>query len=330
MIQPTEQHCQEGSERKKQMVSYCSHIHIMKSSDQFQTLQLEYPLFHTPTLSPTKEEMFTRRPMLGSASTNKETLEHIVEEDDACVQKILEKNILRGLFPVCDGIPFKLAAGSNVPTVLLTKEIFDQNLLYCGDGNVFVRIFFNDSLQKPFISNQNGVVSAAAQAAGSNAAAGDGIHSNDLMFLNPTKHNKTKYAQNMYYGRNKQLRYYSCNNFVSCWLPLFFILCCGISMAESVDPLLNISELKSAINTYQDAATIGKYGPIENWDVSRVTSLMEAFKDKGTFNADLSKWNVSSVTTMDRSKCSHLKCSPRFFHRIFFSFVSSYYNKSNF
>ena len=72
------------------------------------------------------------------------------------------------------------------------------------------------------------------------------------------------------------------------------------------------TKLSSAINTYQDAATISKYGPIENWDVSRVTSLSSAFIGKGTFNADLSKWDVSRVTNMYWSKCSDLKCSPLF------------------
>ena len=44
-------------------------------------------------------------------------------------------------------------------------------------------------------------------------------------------------------------------------------------------------------------------GPIENWDVSRVTSFQDAFNNKdgifgtNTFNANLSKWNVERVTT---------------------------------
>jgi len=34
------------------------------------------------------------------------------------------------------------------------------------------------------------------------------------------------------------------------------------------------------------------------WDVSLVTSMRELFKDKTQFNADISRWNTSSVTTM--------------------------------
>ena len=36
-----------------------------------------------------------------------------------------------------------------------------------------------------------------------------------------------------------------------------------------------------------------------DWDVSGVTDMSEAFKDKDTFNADLSSWDVSSVENME-------------------------------
>ena len=44
-----------------------------------------------------------------------------------------------------------------------------------------------------------------------------------------------------------------------------------------------------------------KYGPIENWDVSEVTDISYLFRNKGTMNADLSSWDVSSVTNMQQS-----------------------------
>ena len=44
-----------------------------------------------------------------------------------------------------------------------------------------------------------------------------------------------------------------------------------------------------------------KYGPIEIWDVSDVTDISYLFSYKGTMNADLSRWDVSRVTTMKRS-----------------------------
>ena len=40
-------------------------------------------------------------------------------------------------------------------------------------------------------------------------------------------------------------------------------------------------------------------GMMPYWDVSAVTNMSEAFKDKDTFNADLSSWDVSSVTNMN-------------------------------
>ena len=41
-----------------------------------------------------------------------------------------------------------------------------------------------------------------------------------------------------------------------------------------------------------------KYGHISEWDVSKVTSMRELFKDKKDFNDDLSRWDVSNVTDM--------------------------------
>ena len=42
----------------------------------------------------------------------------------------------------------------------------------------------------------------------------------------------------------------------------------------------------------------GVNGVIGDWDVSRVTSLKSVFWEKRSFNADISKWDTSSVTTM--------------------------------
>jgi len=45
-------------------------------------------------------------------------------------------------------------------------------------------------------------------------------------------------------------------------------------------------------------AVVAKYGEIENWDTSVVTNLKYVFYGRTTFNADISKWVVSSVTNM--------------------------------
>ena len=47
-----------------------------------------------------------------------------------------------------------------------------------------------------------------------------------------------------------------------------------------------------------ETAATSTYGLINTWDVSQVTDMSELFKDKGTFNGDISGWDVSSVTTM--------------------------------
>ena len=41
-----------------------------------------------------------------------------------------------------------------------------------------------------------------------------------------------------------------------------------------------------------------KIGPMPHWDVSKVTSMGQAFSGKSSFNGDLSNWDVSSVTAM--------------------------------
>ena len=42
------------------------------------------------------------------------------------------------------------------------------------------------------------------------------------------------------------------------------------------------------------------YGHISNWDVSAVTDMSEAFKDKTTFNEYLNRWDTSKVTSMKK------------------------------
>ena len=47
---------------------------------------------------------------------------------------------------------------------------------------------------------------------------------------------------------------------------------------------------------------VGQYGEIEEWDVSQVTTMSFLFYNKRTFNADLSKWNVNNVKSLQSSK----------------------------
>ena len=68
----------------------------------------------------------------------------------------------------------------------------------------------------------------------------------------------------------------------------------GDTLGRIVDDILGTDISKKDVVTE-------KYGPIENWDVSDVTDISYLFYTKRTMNADLSSWNVSSVTTMYRS-----------------------------
>lgn len=43
------------------------------------------------------------------------------------------------------------------------------------------------------------------------------------------------------------------------------------------------------------------YGPIEDWDTSDITDMEHVFSGFGSFNADISKWNVSKVEKMNFS-----------------------------
>ena len=53
---------------------------------------------------------------------------------------------------------------------------------------------------------------------------------------------------------------------------------------------------------------VAKYGTIENWNTKFVTNLKCAFSGKRSFNADISKWDVSNVTTLEQSKSFLANC----------------------
>jgi surface protein len=47
-----------------------------------------------------------------------------------------------------------------------------------------------------------------------------------------------------------------------------------------------------------EALCISTYGHIRHWNTSAVTNMAQTFKNKTTFNEDISGWDVSNVTTM--------------------------------
>ena len=92
----------------------------------------------------------------------------------------------------------------------------------------------------------------------------------------------------------------------------------GSASCATCDSLPNYNGLQTGIRTglggliddliSKDAAkrtaVIAMYGPIENWDVSQITSMKYLFWARETFDEDISKWDTSGTTNMEGSKNS--------------------------
>ena len=59
--------------------------------------------------------------------------------------------------------------------------------------------------------------------------------------------------------------------------------------------------IQEAVNLWcaDRPAALVRFGPIADWDTSRVTSMRELFKEKEEFNDDISRWNVGAVMDME-------------------------------
>jgi hypothetical protein len=72
--------------------------------------------------------------------------------------------------------------------------------------------------------------------------------------------------------------------------------------------------LKTAVNSWCSTSTRtsaeSTYGSIVDWDVSRVESMTNLFNGQQTCNPDISKWDVSSATSMKQSESFFF---PRFY-----------------
>ena len=51
--------------------------------------------------------------------------------------------------------------------------------------------------------------------------------------------------------------------------------------------------------SYDAIFAIAQYGPIADWGVSAITDMSELFMGLAYFNANISGWNTSGVTTMN-------------------------------
>ena len=63
---------------------------------------------------------------------------------------------------------------------------------------------------------------------------------------------------------------------------------------------MNNDTIRQAIESYDTNPDYNKvYGPIQLWDVSKVTDMKNLFMYMREFNEDISNWDVSNVTNMD-------------------------------
>ena len=69
----------------------------------------------------------------------------------------------------------------------------------------------------------------------------------------------------------------------------------------SLDTFTTKAFLKTAVTEFNSnpTAAIAKYGPIADWCVSAITDMRSLFNNNlNNFNADISSWDTSGVTTM--------------------------------
>jgi surface protein len=66
--------------------------------------------------------------------------------------------------------------------------------------------------------------------------------------------------------------------------------------------VIDNSNFQAAVNLWfsDEANATAVYGHIKDWNVSAVTDMAQAFKDKATFDENISGWDVSNVTTIQQ------------------------------
>ena len=95
-------------------------------------------------------------------------------------------------------------------------------------------------------------------------------------------------------------------------MKLLVMLSYLLDLVRSFDPVPDVpsgqsfndrtSGVKKIVDDWINPATRSSiettYGPIANWDTSRVTRMDALFALKTTFNEDISEWDVSNVENM--------------------------------
>eukprot|EP00949_MAST-11_sp_MAST-11-sp1_P001124 g1124.t1 len=81
---------------------------------------------------------------------------------------------------------------------------------------------------------------------------------------------------------------------------------CSAPLVTSALTSITSSNIKAAAKLWvsDEAQAKAKYGDIADWDTSSVTDMEGIFEEVTEFNADLSKWKVSDVTSLRKGRAS--------------------------
>ena len=72
----------------------------------------------------------------------------------------------------------------------------------------------------------------------------------------------------------------------------------GLPVTSYLDPTLNSAYCENE-DGWINHEDYSKYGPVEDWDISKVNDMNGLFSLRSTCNPDISKWSVGGVTTFD-------------------------------
>ena len=74
-------------------------------------------------------------------------------------------------------------------------------------------------------------------------------------------------------------------------------------LLQSYEAIPDKTTLQSLVNSHCNGTLTDnerlRFGPIEHWNVSRITDMKHLFANQTNFNQPLNNWNVCNVTNMD-------------------------------